>query len=170
MRDLRDSDQQEAAHTLRDAFARSTFSQWIHPVEAERLAALERMFGHVLSHLPPGAEVDVTDGLGAVAIWLPPGSDVHNTPPPGARPAVLEVFSRINATTPAQPFWYLQFLGAKVPGAGGGTALMEHRAELRPAALWTDSEANVRFYGRYGFRPVRREEPDGVSFSWLWRD
>ena len=170
VRSLRAGEEQAAAYVLRDAFTRGTLSRWVDPVEAVRAAGLEGMFTELLSHLPPGAEVDVTGDLDAVAIWQPPGSEVHSPPPPHARPEVAEAFARINAATPPQPFWYLMFLGARAGGAGGGTALLQHRATLRPAALWTDSERNVAFYERHGFGVLSRADADGVSTWWLWRD
>jgi len=169
VRSLRAGEEQAAAYALRDAFARGTFSRWVSPDSAERSAGLEAMFTGLLTHLPPGAEVDVTEDLDAAAIWLPPGSDVTTPPPPQARPAVLERFGRINAAIPNQPYWYLMFLGARTPGAGNGTALMQHRAELRPAALWTDCEENVMFYARHGFGSLSRDDAGGVSTWWLWR-
>lgn len=169
MRSLRGGEQQAAADALREAFTRGTFSRWIHSDEVTRAAGLAAMFTDVLANLPPGAQVDVTGDVDAIAIWQPPGSDVRSSPPPDARPAVVEMFSRLNAATPGQPFWYLMFLGARTAGAGGGTALMQHRADLRPAALWTDSEQNVAFYERHGFRPLSCEEGDGVKIYWLWR-
>lgn len=170
VRSLREGEQQAAAGTLRDAFARGTLSQWISPDESERRAGLEAMFTDLLTHLPAGTVVDVTDALDAVAIWQPPGGEVHSPPPPRARPEVADMFGRINAATPPQPFWYLMFLGARTAGTGSGTALMQHRADHRPAALWTDCEENVAFYARHDFRPLSREDSDGVSTWWLWRD
>lgn len=170
VRSLRAGEEQAAAYVLRDAFMRGTFAKWISPVEEDRMAGLEAMFTEVLAQLPPGAEVDVTDALDAVAIWLPPGSEVHSPPPPHARPAVEDMFRRINAAAPSQPFWYLDFLGARTAGTGSGTALMQHRAGLRPAALWTNSEDNVAFYAGHGFRVLSREDGDDVSTWWLWRD
>ncbi len=127
------------------------------------------MFSELVSTPPPGAEIDVTDGIGGVAIWLRPGSVVHGSPPVGARAHVRQMFALLDQAAPTQPFWYLMFLGARTPGAGIGTALLQHRAECLPSALWTGSHANVGFYKSRGFRTISHHEVDGTSTWWLWK-
>jgi GNAT superfamily N-acetyltransferase len=175
VRALAEGEQSRVADTLAEAFQRDPLAGWLHPDPDERRATMGRRFQALLQDLPTGAVVEVTDDLGAAAIWLPPGSDLGNDAGPDSPAAVQEVFARVSALEPPQPFWYLEFLGARVRGAGGGSALLRHRLPLvdaagLPTALWTGAEANVGFYARHGFRVLHQLDFEGAGAWWLWRD
>lgn len=160
--------------TLAHAFQRDAFTTWLLPSETYRREAMGKIFADLLSAPPRGVAVDVTDDLDAAAIWVAPRSEAA-VPSPPIVPRVFDAFRRIDAATPAQPFWYLQFLGARTPGLGGGSALLRARQALTdgarmPTALWTGAEMNLIFYRKLGYHVLERLELDGVTVWWLWRE
>jgi ribosomal protein S18 acetylase RimI-like enzyme len=80
---------------------------------------------------------------------------------------------------PQEPHWYLAVLGTDPAhqGEGVGSALVRHVLDDpanagEPAYLETETEANVPFYERHGFRVVGElDVPSGGPHLWLmWRD
>ena len=71
VRALAPGEQEAAAACLTDAFQRDALASWLLPDPAVRRAQMRAMFDEVLAGLPPEAVVEVTDDLGAVAIWMP---------------------------------------------------------------------------------------------------
>jgi ribosomal protein S18 acetylase RimI-like enzyme len=136
------------------------------------------------------AEVWATTGtiLGA-ARWLPPGRPPMRVGPTlkalattpfrlGSALAPFLAYGRaveaLRAEAVPQPHWYLAGIGVDPPAQrrGVGAALLEPglaaatRAGLS-AALLTNSETNLPFYERHGFRIVREgETPKGGPHAW----
>jgi ribosomal protein S18 acetylase RimI-like enzyme len=77
---------------------------------------------------------------------------------------------------PMQPHWHLGPVGV-VPshqGSGVGTALMRHfchEVDARQAAAYleTDRSENVRFYQKFGFKPVNEIDIFDVKNYLMWR-
>jgi len=78
---------------------------------------------------------------------------------------------------PLDQHWHLGPVGVLPPhqGKGIGTKLLsrfckEVDACLAPAYLETDTDKNVRFYGRFGFQVVEETEIFDVKNSYMWRN
>ncbi len=181
VRDMAPGEEAVVVAILVDAFDRDPLAHWLYPNADERRANHEKIFGEVVRTPPPGTLIEVTSDLGTVAIWYPPGTTGGrnddpsgttggNDDPSGPTPDAAALFAAIDAATPPQPFWNLAFLGARVRGAGGGSALLRHRLSALgdvPSALWTGNEANLAFYARFGFVPVSRHDVPRASAWWL---
>lgn len=159
------------------------FSVWLYPEEADRRKQFVALFSGLVAKA--GTQVDVVDGLGAVALWEPPAAAegvmaaAGEAPAPEdgstkGRPEVAQLFAAVEAAKPKPAGgWYLGFLGSTVKGGGG--ALLRHRlAELdaigAPATLWTPNEALLPVYERFGFRLLSRHDVPGASAFWMLRD
>lgn len=171
VRPMADGEQRAVAAALADAFDRDPLAQWLYPDAGKRLAKHLGMFESAAQGVTPNVLIDVTDDLQAAAIWHPPGHPRNWDAPPDAAPAAAELFAALGATMPSQPFWYLEFLGARTAGSGGGSALMRHRLGLLsgPVVLWTANEANMGFYQRFGCAVVGRVGVAGATAWWLER-
>ena len=78
---------------------------------------------------------------------------------------------------PLNQHWHLGPVGVlpSHQGKGIGTKLLgrfckEVDACLAPAYLETDTDKNVRFYGRFGFQVVKETEIFDVKNSYMWRN
>ena len=78
---------------------------------------------------------------------------------------------------PLKQHWHLGPVGVlpSHQGKGIGTKLLsrcckEVDACLAPAYLETDTDKNVRFYGRFGFQVVEETEIFDVKNSYMWRN
>ena len=78
---------------------------------------------------------------------------------------------------PLNQHWHLGPVGVlpSHQGKGIGTELLsrfckEVDACLAPAYLETDTDKNVRFYGRFGFQVVEETEIFEVKNSYMWRN
>ena len=172
VRSMAPGEESRAVDALTEAFQREELATWIDPDPRERRASLHAMFTSMMTSPPPEYVIEVTDDLGAVAIWSPPEYPVG---PSGEfeRPEVTELFQRIDESAPPGSYWYLAFLGAARRSEGGGRALLTHRLDVigdRPVALWTATEANVAYYARFGFEPFSTAEVPGKSAWWLVRE
>jgi ribosomal protein S18 acetylase RimI-like enzyme len=146
-----------------------------------------RPFGEMWVARPaPGS--DAAGALAAGALWLPPDAyprgtrrDLgyvarawRGTPGIGRRvPAMLRLLNKLDAVHPHEPHWYLAVLGTDplFQRTGAGTALLEpvlarSDAEGLPAYLETQKEANLAWYGRFGFDVVERIEVGAVPPIW----
>ncbi len=155
---------------LTEAFQREDLASWMHPEPAARRDAMHALFDEVVGSADEDVEIDVTDDLGAAAVWYPPG---HRAGGVGEfdRPDVTELFRQIDVLVPPGPHWYLAFLGAARRGGGGGRALLTHRLGSieGPASLWTATEANLAFYARFGFEVAGEAEVPGRKAWWMVR-
>jgi GNAT superfamily N-acetyltransferase len=102
----------------------------------------------------------------ATAIWLSPASrldddaivhHLESTVAPEKLEDLLEVLSQMDAGHPAEPHWYLAWIGvdAAMQGRGLGGELMAQCLEViddAPAYLDNTNPLNVPFYERHGFR------------------
>jgi GNAT superfamily N-acetyltransferase len=126
--------------------------------------------------------------VAAAALWLPPHAyprgkrrdaaylvrTLRGAPGAGRRlPDVLRLLNRLDAVHPHEPQWYLAVLGTDplFQRSGAGTALLEPAlaradAEGLPAYLETQKEANLAYYGRFGFEEVQRVEVGACPPIW----
>lgn len=89
---------------LAAAFHREVMATWIDPDPEERRSTLHLMFTSMVTSSPTGCITEVTDDLGAAAIWYPPEFPFG---PSGefARPEVTQLFRRIDQLAPPEPYW-----------------------------------------------------------------
>ena len=178
----------EASRVLARAFHDDPAWRWVIPDDARRARLLPWLFrvGFEITV----ADVWATQGevLGA-ARWLPPGRAPMRAAPAlrafvatplrlGAATSRFFAYGRAVENMRAQvapgPHWYLAGIGVD-PAArrrGVGTALLRPGVEgaardgLR-AVLLTNSERNLSFYERNGFRIVTEgDTPEGGPHAW----
>jgi ribosomal protein S18 acetylase RimI-like enzyme len=172
------------------AFVDDPVWTWIFP-QPDRSRRLARMFRALLRvTLDRGATVLTDNATRGAAIWqrsdarsLGLAGNLRMTPAFVAGRAKLRrgqaVMRTIDRAHPKDAHWYLALLGTDPAhqGKGVGSALVRHvlddPANRREAAyLETETESNVPFYERLGFRVI--EELDvagGGPHLWLmWRD
>lgn len=139
-----------------------------------------RMFTGVLKMITAaGGVVETTAGLGAAALWLPPGRElgfaavvrsgiapalwVLRAPRATRRrlTALQRQVDRRRKELMPEPHWQLMVLGVDPDhhGRGMGSALVTagvERADASRAPIYVDTsaEANVGFYGQFGFEVV----------------
>ena len=177
---------------LARAFRDGSVAAWVEPDEARRLryttVLFEALFDEVFLEQ---RQVDV-DGEPpvAVAVWAPP--DTWRLTPGeagavrerlrsvlgGAIERVAPALEDIDRRHPAEPHWYLAFLGVEpdLQGAGHGARLL--RRGLRrcddageAAYLWTAEPRNVRLYERHDFAVSWTAPIPGGPPAWgMWRD
>jgi ribosomal protein S18 acetylase RimI-like enzyme len=110
---------------------------------------------------------DSLDGCAAVALWLPPGAGPDEEALAGLIQRAVSknllgdafsIFEQMGGYHPAEPHWYLPFIGVDPArqGAGYGSELMKHMlercdAERTPAYLENSNPRNIPFYERLGF-------------------
>jgi len=110
------------------------------------------------------------EGCPAVALWLPPGvrpdeealiALIQRTASGSLLEDAFSIFEQMAAFDPAEPHWYLPFIGVDPArqGAGYGTELMKHTLQIcdadgKPAYLESSNPRNTAFYERLGFERI----------------
>jgi ribosomal protein S18 acetylase RimI-like enzyme len=177
-----------ASSVLASAFMDDPAWRWILPDEARRRRLLPWLFraGFEIAD----ADVWTTQGeIVGVARWLPPGRSTMRIAPAlrvfvatplrlGSATGRFFAYGRavegLRAQAAPWPHWYLAGIGVD-PSAqrrGVGTALLQPGIEGSqrdglPAVLLTNSERNLTFYERSGFRIVDEgETPEGGPHAW----
>ncbi len=170
IRSMLSGEEEAVAAVLVEAFDRDPLARWLYPDRDRRRSNLRKLFSNILLSPPIGAAIEVTANLDAAAIWFPPNSAIDSETPDGT-PEAEALFTLIGDATPAIPFWYLAFLGARNSGSGSGSALMRHRLKIIDGniALWTGNEQNLQFYGKFGFKPISEHRVVGACAWWLVR-
>ncbi|KAI9327553.1 hypothetical protein BDR26DRAFT_81768 [Obelidium mucronatum] len=171
---------------LATAFTRDEFQSWVHPDEEKRRSAMIQLFTSVVNNRSQNTIIEVTESLGSAAIWIPyenkeeeeeerevvqPPPPLHPDPEVGTeapkneprsrpplRQEVLDIFNAVDPAGPPMPYIYLDFVGSKEVGTGGGEALIRHRlnlidtdSDIPKVALWTGNKKNISYYSRFGF-------------------
>lgn len=136
--------------------------------------------------------VTTTNEVTAGALWAPPNrwklgaSDIARLVPAAVRlfgrrlPGALSVLGETDKVHPAEPHWYLGFLGTdpEHQGKGHGSSvlgpvLQRCDTEGVPAYLESSKEANVPFYERHGFEVTSTldlAKGKGPRMWLMWRD
>lgn len=157
---------------LARAFQDDPVFAWIMPEATRRRACLPPMFAAFAEAYLPHGETYLA-GDGAAAMWAPAGSEPigeEQLEAFGERMAAAlgadagrawELNALLEQHHPAQPCFYLQFLGVVPDQQGRGIGSRLLRAVLRrcdatgtPAYLEATSVANRRLYRRHGFDTV----------------
>jgi len=181
------------ASALGAAFQSDPVMSWIFPDAETRGRRVAPMF-EVLArhfHLRHGLCTLAEDGGTALggAMWDPPGEwrvgplRTALAIPAAMRAmggsvtrglAVTDAFERVH---PAEPHYYLAYVGARpeAQGRGVGSALLRTTLEQvdrrrMPAYLESSDEANVGYYERFGFEVIGEVRlPDGPRVPTMWR-
>jgi ribosomal protein S18 acetylase RimI-like enzyme len=178
----------EASDVLARAFFDDPAWIWVLPNERRRRQLLPWLFR--VGFDVTAADVWTTPGevLGA-ARWLPPGRPPLRVAPMlraivatplrlGGATARFLAYGRAVETLRARvapwPHWYLAGIGVdpSVQRRGIGAALLQPGIEGAardrvPAVLLTNSERNLSFYERHGFRIVEEADtPQGGPHAW----
>jgi len=167
---------------LAEAFADYVWITWALPeLERRHLADLYRLEAGLAGAETGGTWLAEEDGdVLAVASWIPAGHpplsaatreliDREAAALLGDRQPVLEAADAANREHwPDGPSWLLAALGTRPHARGRGLAGALVAEGLRAvdalghaAVLETSSEANVRFYERYGFTVTAEVDPPG---------
>ena len=170
-----EADLERLADVLARAFVDDPFAEWAIPGDpAFREGMLRAQFRseHERVFLPSRTVEVAGDGdVAAQAVWAAPG-----TPPDEPEPRlgrVAEALAIIDSRHPAEPHWYLAYLGTDPDHRmrGHARALLEAglvRVERDGVAayLWTAKAGNVPFYERFGFRVAWDDAPCGGPPVW----
>ena len=174
-----------AAAVLARAFQDDPVQRYVIPSGNRRARVAPWTFRVLVRYCLPHGGVYTTPDLGGVACWLPPGIGASEPwgmirsgmilAPLRLGPTASVRFTRISGymvverkrNAPA-PHWYLVGIGVEPSRQGegiGGTllkpALARADADGVPCYLETQTERNVRFYERHGFRVASEGEPGG---------
>jgi ribosomal protein S18 acetylase RimI-like enzyme len=181
----------EASAVLARAFQDDPAWSWVFPNPSRRAALLPWLFqtGFEVTE----AEIWTTGGdMLGIARWLPPGRPVvHVGPmlralvatPLRVREATTRFFAygraveAMRADAVPEPHWYLAGIGVEPARQreGIGSALITPGLDAAaaaglPAALLTNSDRNLSFYGRHGFEVVREgRTPEDGPRAWMMR-
>ena len=150
-----------------------------------------RRFFEIIGRMQHGhGHVYSTVGHEAAAIWAPPGEwKMPNSQIIKNAPALLRVFgwrfvanlgilSLLEKNHPTELHYYLEFIGTDPAhrGKGLGSALMQPMIDQCDregvgAYLESSKEANLAFYGRFGFKTTKIITHKAGPQQWLmWRD
>jgi GNAT superfamily N-acetyltransferase len=161
-------DQPRVIASLVSAFIADPVERWLYPGPFTYLTefpAFVAAFGGVAFEK---GTVWSLDGFAAVAMWLPPGAEADGDAIVAAlsesvsaekHADTFAVLEQMDAVHPAEPYWYLPWLGVDCvhQGAGLGSELLQQclarvDADHSPAFLETPNPRTVPFYERHGFR------------------
>jgi ribosomal protein S18 acetylase RimI-like enzyme len=176
------------ATTLAAAFYDDPVFRWFSPDDRRRRAMLPGFFDVFVEAFMRHGETYTADHVAGAALWAAPGIDPLNAGPAfGERleqivgvdaPRLFEIVEMLEAQTPPERHYHLQFLAVhpERQGAGLGGALMAPilarcDRDAVPAYLEATSDRNRALYERHGFRaqgdiPL----PDGPALWRMWRD
>lgn len=165
-----------AVATLARAFRDDPMQRYVIPDDARRARLQPWVLGALVRYCLLYGEVHTTPGLDGVACWLPPDSSMTNVwgmlrsgillAPLRLGPVAFSRFMVLSAYMEATrervvsvPHWYLSVIGVEPSrqGRGIGSTLLDPvlaRADAArlPCYLETQSEHNVRFYEKHGFK------------------
>lgn len=157
--------------TLTLAFSCDPVMRWAMPGGPQYLSGFPRFVQAVAGKAFDCGTAYGADELAAVALWLPPGEHVDaeagrvlgEVIRPGDLANVFALFRQTGAYHPAEPHWYLPFIGVDcaLQGRGYGSALLTRAladcdAQGTPAYLESSNERNVPLYERFGFRVMAK--------------
>ncbi len=179
------------ARTLASAFHDDPIKAFLCGGRAIPTEKTTPFFDAFLRIMGPHGETWATPGNEAVAIWAPPDRWKVGVPtvlrysPRFARlyrwrtlPNLL-VLTDLEKAHPAEPHYYLQFIGTDPAHQGKGLARtlldpMVERADTEGVGMYLENskEKNIAFYARFGFEVQRElQHRRGGPRMWLmWRN
>ncbi|MCX5850378.1 MAG: GNAT family N-acetyltransferase [Deltaproteobacteria bacterium] len=186
------TDTDRLAISLARAFDDDPVVNWIVRKDKKRTQGLELLFHSCIADLCLRHEqVLMTEDFAGGALWYPPGTSkvgfarqlflIPKMIPVVGWTGLLRLalaMDKMDRDHPKERHYYLQFIGV-VPehqGSGTGTALMKPILDICDrekcgAFLQSSKEANLAFYGRFGFVVTKKIFPGkGSPPLWLmWR-
>jgi len=179
-----------AAEAIAAGFFDNEIWAWMLPGGRRRRRLLRRHYRAMIHRVfIPRGGAWTTDGFAGAALWIPPARprlssrerffETLSLLPEGltalGRGARLDALMAENH--PAEPHWYLNTLAVRPEHQrhGFGSALIEPGlaaadSDGLPAYLETQREANIPFYGRFGFELVQKVSLSDSPPMWLmWR-
>lgn len=158
----------QVAAALADAFFDDPVASFAWPNDAKRLHREEIAFAGQMRKLWARREIYTTGDHSGAAIWarpeeweIPLRSLVRMLPSTvraRIKPVMLAAYLRTDKLHPAEPHWYLEYLGTVRQQQGKGVAgavlapvLERADAEGIPVWTWSSNERNLSFYHRHGF-------------------
>lgn len=191
---LNDSQIEDAASVLANAFQGDPLAKYMFPNPVERAKKMPLHFMPILRYGLLFGEVLTTDSLDGVAVWLPPGQwevtperamqvGFDQLPALMGNEAVarfsqaIEYISTFHVRDAPDDHWYLMAVGidSTKQGRGIGRALVEpilkqaNEAGL-PCYLETGEPTNAMFYTKLGFQQlVNEKEPASQLPFWTFR-
>lgn len=185
-------DAAELVSVLARAFCNGAVAAWVQPDASRRLRYNEVLFATLVAEVFLTRRQIDTEGTPplAVAVWAPPGTwELTADEASVVRRRLSEelgddaerVGSGFEATDrrhPADPHWYLAFLGVEPEHQGEGHGARLLRRGLRrcddageAAYLWTAERRNVDFYRQHGFAVSWEARIPGGPPAWgMWRE
>lgn len=177
------------ARMLARAFADDPVLAWSIPHPTRRQADSQRHFAAILDLYRPKGHVYADSRLRSAALWAPPEDPQVRTAqilrllPRLAGlyrhrlPLVLAGLIRVQRRQPAEPFWYLAYLGTDPDHQGEGLAsavmapvLDRCDRDQRPAYLEASKPDLIPLYERYGFEVTQEIRlPAGPPVWGMWR-
>ncbi|MEP1473147.1 MAG: GNAT family N-acetyltransferase [Halieaceae bacterium] len=180
IRDGQATDIETLVDTLSDSFSSDPVMNWVIP----RPQLYPDFFRLLVTdvYLPKGIVHLEDQGRGA-SLWLPPGEKFEIPPRlallsmmarlvlrkgPGALLRIHQQGALFEKHHPAEPHFYLQFIGCRPrdQGRGVGSALLKEGTRLAdeaglPAYLESSNILNVPLYQRHGFEVIHEEDVAG---------
>ena len=172
----------EAVGTLVVAFAADPVIRWLLPDGARYVAHFPRLLRLVGDVASGTGAVDAVGGVAGAALWIAPGTQLPEEEFAGLLQQSVEAVRQEDAFAlleqmdlhhPAEPHWYLPFIGVDPlhQGRGYGSALLRTSLgrcdrERLPAYLEASSPRNRALYERHGFEAVAEVRVADCSPLW----
>lgn len=164
------ADEATATGTIVLAFSADPVTRWAWPHAQQFLTAMPP-FIHAFAGAAYAHEgAFCTANYTGAALWLPPGAHpdsdrmdeiMATTASPSARTDGPAIFEQMAKYHPAEPHWYLPFIGVDPAyhGRGHGDALMAQALarcdrDKLPAYLESTNPRNMTLYQRHGFEAL----------------
>jgi len=180
-------DVRDVADAIARGFMDNEIWVWLVPNDRARARVLRRHYRMVLRRtFMPRGTAWTTPGLDGGALWFGPErpyarrdeitESLSMLPHLGSLRRGLTMERALSPRRPAEPHWYLSALAvdSRRQGIGIGSALIRpglRRCDERRTAAYVESnrEANLAFYGRFGFELTEQIVIPGGPPVWLMR-
>jgi ribosomal protein S18 acetylase RimI-like enzyme len=184
------ADAQAIGETMARAFMDDPLISYLVPDRAVRQRVAPRLFRLIFKLGYPYGCCDVTDDVGAAAMWRPPGSwevplwqyvanigEFFAIFGVGGTMNVMNVMDVIEKRHPHEPHFYLQALGTDPSKQGKGWGGVVIRRQLAaadaagaPCYLESSKDTNVPIYQSFGFEVTGEITlPNGPTLWPMWR-
>jgi len=161
------SDQPRVIATLVSAFIDDPVERWLFPEPQQYLIHFPAFIAAFGGEAFTRGTVWTLDDFAGAALWIPPGAEpdtdaiiaaLKESVSPEQHQDTFAVLEQMDRAHPADPHWYLPWLGVDAPrrGTGLGCELLRQclavvDADHLPAFLETPNPRTISFYERHGF-------------------
>ncbi len=173
---------ERAVATLVVAFGADPIIRWLLPDATRFLTHFPELLSLAADVATTGGRVDVTGRSAGAAIWHAPGVALDDDLVGGLVEASLDaqrledafgLLEQMARCHPAEPHWYLPFIGVdpSLQGRGHGSDLLAQGLarcdrDRLPAYLEASSPRNRRLYERHGFEAVAEIRSADSPLMW----